>query len=211
MKYKIKRNYILKCVFIGVLIFSIITFTGYSFILFNYLFDINSSETSNGIYYDGYIIFEVNNQMVEVKETSNLYEDGDKFTVYYDVNDYNKCFTSVNVSTDLKNVTFIIPLIIWVVLLIILNKKNKEEKYLMKHGKKVKARLIEIKRFKEDNTKYCILKCEYDTIIGDKYYFSSQKIYSMKIYNSKYTRGTVIVYYNEKNTGEYVVTECEFR
>lgn len=195
---------------LGYLIFFLGIFSG---IIINYTVKTNTYKTINSKCIDDKITFKIDDYFYFIENDESLYEENEEVIIYYDINNPEKNFTE---KEKKENIVSVIPitlilLIIWIILFIVLRTKAKKEKYIIKNGKKVKAIIIDIVRVNEANDKYVYLKCEYDPIFDNKYYFSSQKIYSNKIYKSKFTKGLATIYYMSNNTGEYVVTDCELR
>lgn len=211
MKYKIKTNFILKTFYFISIAYTCIFIMGFIATSLHAYNIINNCEKAEGINLNGFVTFKASdNKIYNIENTSNLFEENEKVIIYYDLNNMKEVEYHEIMMNDVETFGFIslLGIIIYIILQIILSKKNKRERFIIKNGKKVTGRIIEVVRVNDSEGNYSYLKCEYDSVIDDILYFSSQKIYSNKIYKSKFNKGTATIYYLPKDTGSYVVTDC---
>lgn len=165
-----------------------------------------------GVYTDNTIIYTtLDNEIVELEDkTVNIYEENHKIYVYYHKDDVKKITTSKLVHGEIKTSLFLlfyfsVPYWIFVVIFI---KILKEDKYIIKNGKKICVNILEVEY---DNDKlfgnHMIIKANYR--LEDKKYktFVSDKIYNDKQKKEIKNTGSVDIYYLEDNIDKYVVYE----
>lgn len=214
MKYKIKNNFVLKCFTYSSLVYLFFAIVFLTVTCINTYNIVNTYEKLEGVYSENYISFvDGDNQEYHIEETSNIFEENEEVIVYLHKTDKTKVHYHKILFNDIYNFIMIgaVILLAYVILQVILSIKSKRERYIIKNGKKVTGRIIEIVRKKDNEGNYLYLKCEYDPIFDHLYYFSSQKIFNNKIYKSKYTGGTATIYYLPEDTGSYVITDCNLK
>lgn len=207
----LKRNHSYNIIFCISTICYVFLFIVSTMLIVLTLVDLKDYVKVPGIYSENKIIYStLDNEVIEIEDkTINIYEENQNIYVYYHKDDVMKITTSNLVHSDIENsmiiiIFFSVPY--WIFVIGFYIKKLKEDKKIIKNGKKICVNISEIE-YDTDKLfgKYMIIKAKYKNQNGREKTFLSDKIYNDKLKKEIKNTGSVEIYCLENNVDMYVV------